>query len=121
MYGKRRVKWNDNKVKVIINEQHKLLPEQEMLINKEFGKDGWEFLLVPAKGWDVKETEEVADSILKINDTVFVSPVPLLLAIACIRLNHTYLFFNPNREKKELPNGKVIFTVPAKGWELLYI
>ncbi len=118
---RRRINWNKTKAQVIINEQHHLLPEQTMLLNKEFGYNHWELRLVPAEGWNKKEMLKIANSIIDINEIVFVSPVPLLLAITCNKGNIPYLFFNPNREKKELPNGKVIFTVPKEGWKLLYV
>jgi len=30
-----------------------------------------------------------------------------------------HIFHNDNREKKELPNGKIIHTVAQKGWVLV--
>lgn len=117
-------------MKVILNEQHKLLPEQENLLNKRF-EENWEIFSVPAKGWDRKEIKNIADRLKGNGGVVFASPVPLLIGLLADYNGYLegveslggftplYIFFNSHREKKELPNGKVIFTIPQKGWELV--
>jgi uncharacterized protein (DUF111 family) len=53
----------------------------------------------------------------KIGDqkVIFVSPIPALMKL----MRHWKVFHNDNREKKELPNGKIIMTVAKKGWVLV--
>ena len=112
-------------VKVILNEQHTLLENQKELISNKFG-DQWEFLSVPAAGWNRKEIGEVAKELA--NDTVvFASPIPLLLGTLAYEQGcgsaklQTFLLHNDKREKKELPTGKVISVVAKTGWELIPI
>lgn len=63
---------------------------------------------------------------------VFVSPIPYMikrltqLSIvadidgACTFMEYgTFIFHNDKREKKELPNGKIIYTVAQEGWQLV--
>lgn len=125
---------------VILNEQHSLLPEQEKILQKEYGEI--EFLSVPANGWTLQEQEEVIEKIeekLDLHlcgarnpaDIVFVSPVPFLLreltemsicAAPEFQIGHRFVvrvFHNDRREKKELPNGKVISVVAKEGWVLV--
>lgn len=123
------------KAKVIINEQHSLMKEQEDLLNRKFGEDGWEFLSVPSTGWTIEEQRKIAweleGGIFKKSTVVFASPVPFLLArmgtvvgqeestgVICTEI---FLFHNDRREKKELPNGKVISVVAQTGWQLIEI
>jgi hypothetical protein len=125
---------------VIINEQHELLPEQEEILDREYQEV--EFLKVPAEGWTLRQQEEVLDGLAeKLGlrccsaenpaDVVFVSPVPFLLkelaemaicAAPEFQVEHRFVvkvFHNDNREKKELPNGRVISVVAEKGWQLV--
>jgi hypothetical protein len=121
--------------RVIINEQHSLLPEQEKILNTMFSS--WDFFKVPADGWTLSEQKEIAKSLAKDN-VVFCSPVPLLLAElaknagfmdACSRVENgfsgqvpsVYVFHNDVREKKELPNGKTISVTAKEGWQLVEI
>lgn len=126
------------KAKVIINEQHSLLPSQEEALNSQF--EGWEFYKVPAEGWTLEEMiEEVDDDLIQYNSEyaiVFASPVPYLLA-HCASVSgridtareygsetpelFVYLFHNDVREKKELPNGKVISVTAREGWQLVRV
>jgi hypothetical protein len=62
---------------------------------------------------------------------VFVSPIPALLLILAQRdgerfgsgandgLSCVQVFHNNKREKKELPNGKIISVTATEGWELI--
>jgi hypothetical protein len=121
--------------RVIINEQHSLLPEQEKILNSQF--DSWEFFKVPADGWTLPEIMEKAKELAKDN-VVFCSPIPVLLAElaknagfmdACSKVENgfsgqvpsVYVFHNDVREKKELPNGKIISVTAKEGWQLVEI
>ena len=126
---------------VIINEQHSLLPDQNRILNSYF--DSYELYKVPADGWTIEEmNEEVDDDLIQNNYNsskaiVFASPVPYLLAhcasvsgrIDTARVEYgsehpelyVYLFHNDKREKKELPNDKVISVVAKEGWQLVRI
>jgi len=154
---------------VIINENHRLLPEQEETLLKKtcsfanirggvcnlWGEGAFScqaencpllsFLRVPAKGWTREEMDQIAKRIHKEalqrrkerkegrTNVVFVSPVPYLLSLLTFQLGGYYgedavvppfrvfLFHNDRREKKELPNGKIIFTIPPEGWELVEV
>ena len=121
---------------VIINEQHTLLDVQNEILLNRFGVDGWNTLPVPAKGWTQEEMDAImASDIFKTKTVVFVSPIPYLIkmltaaAMANMHLPNiitrysrtvesVLLMCNDNREKKELPNGKIIFTVAKTGWYL---
>jgi hypothetical protein len=124
---------------VFINEQHSLMDEQVELLDKEF--DLWEVVSIPATGLTLAEQKDVVarmgQRIGKIDPEtgidvtiVFASPVPFMLKEFSINSKHDgvfgldYLydvrvFHNDNREKKELPNGKIIFTVAKTGWQLV--
>ena len=97
-----------NKVLVLINEQHSLMPAQEEILKEKFGQ--WEFVKVPATGWTIDKMKNVAQDLYlalveakpafpgaknnkikavmtsnteKHNTAiVFVSPIPYLLAKA---------------------------------------
>lgn len=100
------------KIFVVINEQHVLLEEQKEIINKNF--PDWEYLKVPASGWDLKKIKEISQTYSG-DKLIFVSPVPALM-----RLHSNWsVFHNDRREKKELPNGKIIMTVAETGWQLV--
>lgn len=126
---------------VIINEQHSLLSDQNRILNSYF--DSYELYKVPAEGWSIKQmNEQVDNDIIQENYNyskaiVFASPVPYLLA-HCASVSgridtaredyglaipelYVYLFHNDKREKKELPNGKVISVVAKEGWQLVRI
>ena len=108
---------------VVINEQHTLLPQQEEIV-KEYagGMDNVEFVHVPAKGWSLEELEQVAvrlsNDVPVGADLLFVSPIPYLIR-ECSRTCAVILMHNDKREKKELPNGKIIFTVAREGWQIV--
>jgi len=65
------------------------------------------------------------------NAVVFVSPIPYLMKELSVRsvvanevgdirtLYDVRVFHNDRREKKELPNGKIIMTVASTGWQLV--
>ena len=106
---------------LIINEQHRLFPEQEFLLREYEVKE----LQIPANGWNLTKIREIAE-ILTGKLVIFASPVPALMAllqtapdtIGTHRIPFR-VFHNSRREKRELPNGKIIQTVSATGWELV--
>ena len=115
------------KTVVILNEQHKLLPLQIAALEL---LDSYEIMSVPAKGWTVQQQYEIAYDILHKVDgwgnIVFASPVPVLLAVLSTILSQDsryeiYVFHNDKREKKELSNGRIIYTVAQEGWQLVSI
>jgi hypothetical protein len=112
---------------VVLNEQHSLMEEQVSLLNEQFGEN-WEIVSVPSKGWTIDEQhQKVVKLVNNYGDVVFASPVPYLMKEVSresiigenISLFNVYVFHNDNREKKELPNGKIIFTVAKTGWQLV--
>lgn len=123
--------------KVIINEQHSLLPQQEELI-KKLGEE-IELVKIPAGGINRQEIDQLAeelvqDAVLDNANIVVLSPIPLLLALLVKdtavyngkydydgEIGSIYILHNDKREKKELPNGKVISVVAQEGWELIEI
>jgi len=124
---------------VFLNEQHSLMEEQSKLLDEEF--DSWTIVSVPAHGLSLAEQKEIAQKVGNkvgaidysegIDVTfVFASPVPFLLKEMSVNskqdgtfgMDYLYdvrVFHNDKRDKKELPNGKVIFTVAKEGWQLV--
>jgi hypothetical protein len=122
---------------IILNEQHKLLPEQEAILTQRFGK--FETLSVPANGW-TKVEQEQAIMHITCQIVVFVSPIPYMIKklsmdaagfnarnddhgglLPCPMNTAVKLVFvmaNDTREKKELPGGKVISVTAKTGWYL---
>ena len=117
---------------IVMNESHSLLPEQEKILGMVY--EGFDILPVPSQGWD---TDEMLDKINQLHDKaceekldiVFVSPIPLMIReltemSMCPKGSgkkryKVKLFHNDRREKKELPNGKIIQVVAQTGWELV--
>ncbi|MGM8331807.1 hypothetical protein [Clostridium perfringens] len=115
------------KAKVILNEQHSLLPNQQEMLNKKFGENGWEIFSIPSNGWTLREqlekVEELKGSFEKETKIVFASPLPIMIAhlVSWKQWETIFIFHNDKREKKELSNGKIIFTVAQKGWQLVEV
>ena len=61
---------------VLLNEQHKLLPEQKELLDSRFPK--YKVKSVPAEGWTKERMETITDELVG-RTVVFVSPIPLLI------------------------------------------
>ena len=116
---------------IVMNESHSLLPEQEKILGMVY--EGFDILPVPSQGWNIGE---MIDQINQLHekacvekfDIVFVSPIPLMIreltemAICPKGSGRRYkvkLFHNDRREKKELPDGKIIQVVAQTGWELV--
>ena len=130
----------ERRLTVIMNENHTLLPEQECILKEEFSDLEAEFLFVPASGWTKEEMDQVVASFKEAaigperyhtQNVVFVSPIPYLLRELTraevipypecsvetgIRV---YVFHNDHREKKELPDGRIIQVVAQEGWQLV--
>lgn len=109
----------NTKILVIINESHQLMGEQIEILNEKFN-DNWERLNIPNTGLDLKGFKELVDKIEKDgNDLVIASPIPVLFAL----LKNTFIkwsvFHNDKRDKKELPNGKIIMVVAQTGWVII--
>ncbi len=118
------------KVMLVINEQHELLPSQREQLGYNFPESEVEKVLVPAEGWTIEEMERILSERLWGNFVVFVSPIPYLIKKLsfCEGLGvggqkgyttKTFLFHNDRREKKELPNGKVISVLAKEGWQIV--
>lgn len=119
------------KTLVVLNEQHTLLPQQIELLEEKFSGD-YILFPVPPSGWTAEEMEQIAKETTQ--DVVFASPVPYLQGLVVrdsaitkgwceaenvhSNHNHIFLFHNDKRDKKELPNGKVVFAIAQEGWEL---
>ncbi len=125
---------------VIMNENHTLLPEQERILKERFPYLDPEFLFVPATGWTKEEMDQVAASFKEAaigpdrylsQYIVFVSPIPYLLR-ELTRAEFSpypecsihsgiwaYVFHNDRREKKELPDGRIIQVVAQEGCQLV--
>jgi len=114
---------------VIVNKAHKLFPEQEEILREKFGT--YEFLYVPEEGWTLEAVQRIVESIDLWQDRViFISPVPYLLATLAYKAGQLcglvgpssedrcgiYIFHNDQREKKELPGGKIISITASTGW-----
>ena len=125
---------------VIMNENHTLLPEQERILEEMFPDLEPEFLFAPATGWTKEEMDKIVASFKEAaigpdryhtQDVVFVSPIPYLLRELTRAEVDAYpeysidtgiwvsVFHNDRREKKELPDGRVIQVVAQEGWQLV--
>lgn len=98
---------------VVMNEQHSLLPEQTALL-----PDGYTIASVPATGWDLdtirQKSQEWGDRMV-----ILVSPIPALMSIRAKDGKPFQVFHNDRREKRELPDGRIIHTVAKEGWQLV--
>ena len=121
-------------VVIIINEQHTMLPDQIKQIETLYPNTDFqlEYVKVPTKGWTFEEMEKVRDEIWNRGyfAVIFVSPIPVLLkelsyyeghdtAKGRKNVPHIFVFHNDKREKKELPDGRIVYTVAKEGWKLL--
>jgi hypothetical protein len=104
------------KALVVLNEQHNLMDEQRSILDGLFD---WTIKPVPASGWSLSQMRGVIQELKAFDgEVVFASPVPaLLLGME----GRGFLFHNDRREKKELPNGKIIMTVAQTGWQLISV
>ena len=109
------------KVQVIINEQHTLLIEQKEILDRVF--DAWEEYKVPSDGWNLKTIREKSIALASTSEAVvFASPIPAMIKILAGHESENFsvfVFHNDKREKKELPNGKIISVTAQTGWQLV--
>lgn len=120
-------KINEKVLNVVINEQHTLLEDQERII-KNAGYDRVEFVKVSADGWDKSQMDAFINSYNYTEDILFVSPIGYMIKhmsslMALKTMNNilcgeVIIMCNDRREKKELPNGKIISVVAKEGWYL---
>lgn len=122
--------------RVIINEQHSLNPAQGRILGERFGS--YESIKIPAQGLSRARQEALGTDLMRtIDPVVFVSPVPLLLAIMAGNCGRSlavqdsghlrpgtppvFLFHNDLRSKTENDEGKISSTIAAEGWELILL
>lgn len=111
------------KAVVVMNESHSILPEQEKILNERFGDD-WNFYLIPKEGWNLQDMDNVFTTLVQYPNVIFVSPVPYLIKKLSYYQGEgynikVYVFHNDKREKKTLPDGRVISTIAKEGWQLV--
>ena len=108
---------------VIKNVTHRLFEEQQVLIEELANADEIKVLEVPADGWDLQEMNRVLENFESYpNDTkfIFVSPIPYLLKETAKRYgDRTLVFYNFYREKKELPDIRIIQVVTSTVCQLI--
>jgi len=90
---------------------------------------GYSLHLIPNEGLTYDQMEVEACKLQDIASEkeavlVFASPVPALIKITLLQECYiggatVLLFHNDKREKKELPNGKVISVTAKDGWKLV--
>ena len=108
---------------VFLNEQHKLLPIQVDLLNKNFGEGNWGIFPIPAEGLSLQDIKNIL-AISRSARVVLASPVPALLAgfasLAGQGEGHVWIFHNEFREAIEV-EGRIIHGLHPKGWELVNV
>ena len=114
---------------IIINETHSMMDEQKSIIEERY--QNYEFLKVPSHGWTLEEMKKIKSKIWEEfmyssgeMNVVFVSPIPYLLkelgALGAVYTSFRVLVMhNDRREKKELPDGRIISVVAQTGWQLV--
>lgn len=122
--------------RVIINEQHSLNPAQRRILGERFGT--YSLVSIPASGLSKAAQEALAAELLaSVEPVVFVSPVPLLLAIMAGRCGRdvaardrdtppsgtpqVFLFHNDSRVKTETADGRISSTLAPDGWALVLL
>ena len=68
------------KTKIVINEQHTLMPIQEKIIKEKFGEE-MEFVKIPAKGLNLEDLDNLTERLIFDEDAniIVVSPIPVLI------------------------------------------
>ena len=102
-----------------MNEQHTLLVDQETQLSEmwDFSEVEKNLVSIPATGLTYNQQITIADSLTGI--ILFVSPLPAMMSYLAQNNRKFLVFHNDKREKKELPNGKIIFTVAKTGWGIV--
>ena len=113
-------------VRYVINKAHSLMVEQEQILNS-LTSEGDDLIRVdvPEEGLTLEEQIHMAYAIMdemnKGDYLVFVSPVPCMVGYVTARLDiskNMLIFGNDTREKKELPNGRIVQVISKTGWYL---
>jgi len=112
---------NSMKLYIIINEQHTLLPDQQRLIDERTEEyDSIEEVKIPSCGLNLSEMYDLLDRLdPSKNMLLFVSPIPAMMSFIAQNGDPFLVFHNDRRNKKELPNGKIIYTVAKEGWVIV--
>ena len=119
------IEMRNAKTQVVINEQHRLVKNQEELLREKFGDD-WEIFPVPMSGWDFDQLQGIL-KMLKGDPVVFASPVPYLLKeLASYQPDDTYIFYNDTRNQKNVVPSKssdserrTVYSVAKTGWRIV--
>ncbi len=114
------------KINYVINQAHSLMPEQDSILNSLIHEgDNLIRVDIPEEGLNLDKQIELAHSLMdemrEEDYLVFVSPIPCMLGYICAQIEssqNVLVFGNDRRDKKELPNGKIIQTVSQTGWYL---
>jgi hypothetical protein len=108
------------------------MEEQEKLLNKY--QQPITIIHVPTSGWDLAVMQKIAGYLQEYLwsrdrklEIVFASPIPYLVStlsfidgrVDSIEGQRVFVFHNDKRDKKELPNGKIIYTVAKEGWQIV--
>ena len=109
---------------IVMNQDHKLFPEQESLLKETFRN--LEFLYVPSDGWNESEIRSHVRDLARAQvSVIIVSPVPLFIGLMAKSGIQVFIFHNDIRVKKEvsIPDGgkKLISSVSPTGWKLIEI
>ena len=104
---------------VVINEQHTILPDQQRLLD-EF--DEVTIQKIPYDGLNADQQETLSARLCLRPNVIFISPVPYLMCLVVANARGgVWVMHNDLREKKELPNGKVISVTAKEGWQNLRV
>jgi len=114
------------KINYVINQAHSLMPEQDSILNSLIDEgDNLIRVDIPEEGLNLDKQIELAHSLMdemrEEDYLVFVSPIPCMLGYICAQIEssqNVLVFGNDRRDKKELPNGKIIQVVSPTGWYL---
>ena len=132
-------------IRVVINETHTLMVDQISAIKKwvaekwmgEWIGDWVKELLgeevhivlekIPAEGMVLAEIKKLSkklsegrETIVEERETIVIaSPIPALMSMLAADGTDFFVLHNDKREKKELPNGKIIMTVAKEGWVIV--
>ena len=102
--------------RVIINEQHKLLPDQSRALDEALGAGAWTVQTVPAAGLTLAEIDAMARAIPCGVGLVMASPIPALMVLAAWWGRKVRCLHNDKRDKVETPDGRITMRVAADGW-----
>lgn len=114
----------NKKATLLINEQHSLMPDQEMVLQKTFPQ-GWNEFRVPSQGLTLTEMTAWVSNIEDPTNAVviMVSPIPAMFCLLAKKGIEFRALHNDHRVAKEVPDGKggvrLIHTVAPEGWQLV--